>query len=231
MNAVITGATKGIGRAVAEQLALQGYDLYICSRHDADLQETKTALEKHSISCYTCVADLAVRDDIDRFVADVNSQWDHLDVLVNNAGVYLPGKVTEEEDGTLEKMLHVNLLSGYYITRGLLAALKSADRGYIFNMCSIASILSLPGGGSYSVSKFAQLGWTKVLRDELKDTRIAVTAIMPGATWSASWDGVDLPEERLMQPTDIAECISAALRMTPSAVMEEIIVRPQLGDL
>jgi len=107
----------------------------------------------------------------------------------------------------------------------------SHGTGHIFNMCSIASITAYPNGGSYSISKFALLGFSKVLREELKDKNIKVTSIMPGATWSASWAGVDLPESRLMQATDIAKIVWSALEMSPSAVIEDIVIRPQLGDL
>ena len=91
--------------------------------------------------------------------------------------------------------------------------------------------MAYPNGGSYSISKFALLGFSKVLREELKPKGIRVTSIMPGATWSASWDGVDLPEDRLAKATDIAEVTWSAYVLSPSAVMEDVIVRPQLGDL
>ena len=98
-------------------------------------------------------------------------------------------------------------------------------------MCSIASQIAYPNGGSYSISKFALLGFSKVLREEMKNKGVKVTSILPGATWSNSWAGVDLPESRLMQATDIANATWSATTMSPSAVVEEIILRPQLGDL
>jgi short-subunit dehydrogenase len=88
-----------------------------------------------------------------------------------------------------------------------------------------------PMGGSYSIAKFALLGFSKVLREELKPKGIKVTAIMPGATWSDSWQGVDLPYERLMQPSDIAQMVWSASQLSPAAVVEDIIIRPLLGDL
>ncbi|HHM20936.1 MAG TPA: SDR family NAD(P)-dependent oxidoreductase, partial [Bacteroidetes bacterium] len=103
--------------------------------------------------------------------------------------------------------------------------------GHIFNMCSIASLIAYPNGGSYTISKFALLGFSKVLREEMKDKGIKVTSILPGATWSASWAGVDLPKSRLMQPRDIARAVWCAWQMEPSAVVEDIVIRPQLGDL
>ena len=104
-------------------------------------------------------------------------------------------------------------------------------KGYIFNMCSVASEKAYPNGGSYSISKFALLGFSKNLREEMKPFGIKVTSILPGATWSDSWAGFEAPEERLMQARDIAEAVVSALRMSAAAVVEEIVLRPQLGDL
>ena len=108
---------------------------------------------------------------------------------------------------------------------------EKKGKGHIFNMCSVASLMAYPNGGSYSISKYALLGFSKNLRLELKDKGIKVTGIMPGATWSASWEGVELPEERLMQASDIALAVWSATQMSPSAVVEDIVLRPQLGDL
>jgi short-subunit dehydrogenase len=98
-------------------------------------------------------------------------------------------------------------------------------------MCSIASIKAYPNGGSYAISKFALLGFSKCLREELKSFNIRVTAIMPGATLTASWEGVDLPEERFMRVEDVADTIYGAYSLSGRSVVEEIIIRPQLGDL
>ena len=98
-------------------------------------------------------------------------------------------------------------------------------------MCSVASIKAYPNGGSYAISKFALLGFTKCLREELKDKGVKVTAILPGATWSDSWAGVDLPQERLMPASDIADIIWGTYVLSDVAVVEELLIRPQLGDL
>jgi NADP-dependent 3-hydroxy acid dehydrogenase YdfG len=98
-------------------------------------------------------------------------------------------------------------------------------------MCSTASITAYTNGGSYCISKFALYGLTKVLREELKPHHIKVTAILPGATLTTSWEGVNLPEERFMKPQDVAETIWSAYHLSPSAVIEEILMRPQLGDI
>jgi NADP-dependent 3-hydroxy acid dehydrogenase YdfG len=109
--------------------------------------------------------------------------------------------------------------------------MKLKKSGYVFNICSTASIKAYPNGGSYCISKFALLGMTKVLREELKEHNVKVTAILPGATLTDSWKGTDVPENRFIKPTDIAETIWNAYLLSKNTVIEEILIRPQLGDL
>ena len=233
MLAIITGATKGIGRAITYSLANKGYDLAICSRNLRDLKEIKEDLEKKypKINVLAKDTDMREREDVLAFSKEILSKFDTVDVLVNNAGVFISGLTHTEEEGALEFMIETNLYSAYYLTNALLPAMLNQHSGHIFNMCSIASKIAYPNGGSYSISKFALYGYTKVLREELKDKGIKVTAILPGATWSHSWAGVDLPKERLMEANDIALLIANALELSSSACIEDIIVRPQLGDL
>jgi short-subunit dehydrogenase len=131
----------------------------------------------------------------------------------------------------LETLMEVNLYSAYYLTRAVLPLMLPQRAGHIFNMCSIASIIAYPNGGSYTISKFALLGFSKSLREEMKPKGIKVTAILPGATWTDSWRGADFPENRLMQASDIAKAVWAAYQMSGAAVVEELVIRPQLGDL
>jgi short-subunit dehydrogenase len=109
--------------------------------------------------------------------------------------------------------------------------MMEAKKGHIFTICSTASIMAYPNGGSYCISKFALYGMTKVLREEMKPHNVKVTAVLPGATFTDSWKGVDLPEERFIDSMDIAESIWATYSLSPRAVVEEILIRPQLGDL
>ena len=233
MRIVITGATKGIGWAIAEHFASAGHDIALCARTSSDLEERKKYLQQNypSIQVLTKTADMSNKAEVLAFGDFINQEWDAVDVLVNNAGVFLPGEIHKEEEGTLEKQIATNLYSAYHITRSLLPNMMTQKSGHVFNMCSVASLIAYPNGGSYSISKFALLGFSKVLREELKDKGIKVTSIMPGATWSNSWAGVELPEDRLMQAKDIAIAVLAAAQMSPSAVVEDIVLRPQLGDL
>jgi short-subunit dehydrogenase len=145
--------------------------------------------------------------------------------------VFLPGSIYNEEPGTLEKMINTNLYSAYDVTRGLIGDMIAQKRGHIFNICSIASIKAYPNGGSYAISKHALYGFSKCLREELKDKGLRVTSVMPGATLTDSWAGVDLPEERFSKSEDVAEIIWAAYHLSPLSVLEDIILRPQLGDI
>jgi short-subunit dehydrogenase len=233
MNVVITGGTKGIGKAIAELFAKEGANLAICSRSGEDIE----AMQNDFISRFPNIdfigveTDMSVKAEVLNFAARINQAWDKIDVLVNNAGVFLPGEIHKEEDGKLESQIETNLYSAYHLSRALMPKFLGQASGHIFNMCSVASLIAYPNGGSYSISKFALLGFSKVLREELKDKGIKVTAVMPGATWSNSWAGAELPEERLMQAEDIAKSIWSAYQLSPSAVVEEIVLRPQKGDL
>jgi short-subunit dehydrogenase len=230
---VVTGGTKGLGRAISERFAREGFDVCVCARTEADLQEMKKAWKSvlPDSNLLTYQADLSQRTEVLEFAGFVQSHWSKLDVLVNNAGLFMPGNITEEPPGVFETMMEVNLYSAYYLTRALLPMMLPNAEGHIFNMCSVASLQAYPNGGSYSISKFALLGFSKGLREELKTKGLKVTAILPGATWSDSWKGVDLPEERLMQSEDIAKAVWGAYGLSDAAVVEELLIRPQLGDL
>ncbi len=229
---VITGATKGIGRAIAERFANAKFDLAICARNQNDLNRVKQKIESaHNVSVHVKSTDTSVKKqvgDFSRFVLDLNQP---ITVLVNNAGHFIAGATMEEPDGSLESMIEGNVYSAYNTTRGLIDHMKQNKSGHIFNMCSIASIKAYPNGGSYAISKFALLGFSKVLREELKEHNIRVTAILPGATKTSSWDGVDLPDSRFIKPEDVAEVIYNAYSISDRSVVEEVIIRPQLGDI
>lgn len=232
-TAVITGATKGLGRAIAEIFAHHHFDLCVCARTESDLEAMKADWAQlfPKSQLHTFPADLGKKSEVLEFAGFVRKTWPQLDVLVNNAGVFIPGRVSDEREGTLETLLETNLFSAYHLTRAIMPLMRPHQRGHIFNMCSIASIVAYPNGGSYSISKFALLGFSKCLREELKLEGIKVTAILPGATWSDSWRGVDVPTERLMQADDVAKAVWAAYNLSEAAVVEELILRPQLGDL
>lgn len=234
MNAVITGATKGIGLAIAEKFAENGIHLCVCARSADDLAAMRIDFNNKypAIDIYSKPCDVSKKDQVDAFGSYALDVFDNnIDILINNAGVYIGGAIESEEEGALESMIDTNLYSAYNLTRALLASMIEKQDGQIINMCSIASQIAYPNGGSYSISKFALLGFSKVLREELKPKGIRVTAILPGATWSNSWAGVEMPRERIMEASDIAEVVYTAVKLSKNAVIEDIVIRPQLGDL
>lgn len=234
MFAIITGASKGIGKAVAEKLAMEGFDVAICARNVDALEETAAAIRKQSpgVKVLALPVDMGVKQEVLQFAATVQKEFGAVPgILVNNAGIFVPGAVHEEADGHLEKMMAVNLYSAYHLTRAFIPALKAAKKGHVFNLCSTASHTAYPNGGSYSITKFALLGFSKNLREEMKPHGVKVTSISPGAVLTASWEGFDGPADRLMEPSDVASMIWAAYSLSPQAVIEDIVMRPQLGDL
>ena len=230
---VVTGGTKGIGRAIIEKFSSSDFDIATCSRNNYELEGLKLIIEKSfpGKKVHVLKADLANKDEVKTFCDFVKETGQSVEVLVNNAGYFIPGEIIAEPDGTLEQMIHAHVYSAYYTTRGLAAQMIANRRGHIFNMCSIASIKAYPNGGSYAIAKSALLGFSRCLREEMKEYGIRVTAVIPGATRTASWDGVDIPDERFMKAEDVADTVFATYALSHRSVVEEIIIRPQLGDI
>jgi short-subunit dehydrogenase len=230
---VVTGGSKGIGRFIIEKFMANGFDAVTCARKKDELITLEKALNSRfpDRKFYYQVADVSIPDEVKKFAGFVHSLNRSIDVLVNNAGYFVPGSIAEEPEGTLANMMNANLFSAYHVTRAILPAMKKNRSGHIFNMCSIASIKAYANGGSYAITKFALLGLSKCLREELKEWGIRVTAVLPGATRTASWDGVNLPDERFMKPEDVADMVYASWAISGRSVVEEIVIRPQLGDI
>jgi short-subunit dehydrogenase len=235
MNIVITGASRGLGKAIAEKFAddKQGHKLLLCSRSKETLQllgkELQGRFPRTTILTKAC--DLSDKAEVKKFAAWVLQQDGKIDILVNNAGSFIPGNVHNEEDGALEKMIAVNLYGPYHLTRALLPAMIAEKSGHIFNICSIASLQAYRNGGAYSISKFALAGFSRNLREEMKPHKIKVTAVYPGAAYTDSWKATGVDPKRIMKADDIAKMIYAASQLSPQACVEDIVIRPQLGDL
>jgi short-subunit dehydrogenase len=219
---VVTGGTKGIGRAIADKFVAEGFDAIVCAR---------SVNEITSPGLLPVAADLSTRDGVNTLLDYIRSLNRPVDVLVNNAGVFQPGQIQNEAEGVFEELMITNVASAYHLTRGLVGGMISRRKGHIFMMCSTASITPYTNGGSYCISKFALLGMSRVLREELKPHSVKVTALLPGATLTNSWAGTDLPEDRFLKAEDVANSAWAAYSLSASAVIEEILIRPQLGDI
>jgi NADP-dependent 3-hydroxy acid dehydrogenase YdfG len=229
---LVTGGTKGIGRAICLRFAKEGFDIITCARNADDLQTLEKELQaiNSDVRVLTVQADLSKKKEVMNLAQKAN-EFSKIDVLVNNTGVFLPGAIHEEPEGNFELMMETNLYSAYYLVRAILPQMMESKSGHVFSMGSIAGTTAYPNGGSYAISKWAMLGMTKCLREEMKPFGIKVTSILPGATFTASWEGVDLPIERFMKAEDVADTVWAAYNLSPASVVEEITIRPQLGDI
>ena len=232
LTVVITGASRGIGKSLAKHFAQRGDQLLLTARNKDTLTQTINELKKEfsSTVIHGQVADLSIPDEARAF-----GRWclsfAEPDILINNAGQFLPGALTEEPEGQLEQQLRVNLGSAYHLTRTLVPSMVQRGTGHIFTICSIASLQPYAQGGSYSISKYALHGFTKNLREELKPTGVKVTGVYPGAVLTDSWGDFDNSAGRIMEVEDVAKMIIQATQLSPQACVEDIVLRPRLGDL
>ncbi len=233
MKIVITGASRGLGFSMAEAFAAEGHDLYLTARNEVTLYSALASLmARYPDQVIKAKAfDLAVKQQALDFGNWIVGLGIVTDILINNAGFFEPGEIGNEPDGQLENMLNVNLMSAYYITRTLLPEMKKRQSGHIFNISSVAGLEAYANGGSYSISKFALSGFSKNLREELKQHSIKVTCIYPGAVYTDSWAGSGVAPERIMQPADVANSILMISKLSAQACVEELILRPLKGDL
>ena len=233
MKIVITGASRGLGYSMAEAFAKEGHDLYLTARNEVKLYHALESLMSRFPDQIIKAKpfDLGSKQGARDFGNWVLSLGVEVDILINNAGSFEPGRIIDEPENQLENMLNVNLLSAYHITRVLLPSMMKRKSGHIFNISSIAALQAYPNGGSYSISKFALSGFSKNLREELKPYSIKVTCIYPGAVYTDSWAASGVEPSRIMKPEDIADTIIQISKLSPQAVVEELVIRPLKGDL
>jgi short-subunit dehydrogenase len=230
--AVVTGGSRGIGASIIRKLASQGFDIITYARNEADLLKLNNEItNKYKCKLSYQLIDAADSQQIEKFGAFVSGFNRRIDVLINNAGLFKPGPMADETIEEFRHLMAVNFDSACTLTRNLLPRMKAAGTGHIINICSIASITAYPAGGSYATAKSALLGYTRNLRAELRNQGIRVTAVLPGATLTDSWSGAGLPETRFIPPEDVANAVWMCIELSDRTVVEEILLRPQLGDI
>ena len=224
---LVTGASRGIGRAIVARFLREGCVVVACARGEAGLAELKADFP--DVDCLAC--DMRDGAAVDALASDVQTRHGTIDLLVNNAGAYQPGQIATEDDDALLEMLQANLFGAYRLTKRVVPAMMARRSGMVINVCSTASIAAYPNGGSYSIAKHALHGFSRNLREEMKPHGVRVVALLPGATLTASWDGVPLPPERLMPAEDVATMAWTAWSLSARSVVEDIVMRPQRGDI
>jgi len=231
---LITGASQGIGAAIAKAFAreIPGCRLALVARSEKNLATVAlrcTKLGARSVAIFPC--DVSDARSVESMAAAVTQRFGVLDVLINNAGVFRACPVFKTAVADFDEMLATNLRSVFLVSRALVPPMAKRGRGHVFNMGSIAGLNAYLNGAAYCAAKFGVAGLTKVMRMELRDKGVRVTAVHPGATFSPSWIGSGVPEERMMPAEDVAKAFVDCYRMSGRTVVEEIILRPQRGDI
>ena len=228
-SVLITGASQGIGRSIAITFAASTQrPLLLLARNEENLIESKSLCEKagaRNIAVLPCdatnyseIVDLEIPDG---FPAP--------GLIINNAGSYLYKSLSETTDDEFRKQIDVNLFTAVNIVKRFLPGAKKMDRALIINICSVGALTGLKDSGAYSAAKHALLGYTRSLREELKDTNVGVTAVNLGQTHSPSWDESTMSPERLINPSDIAALLVTISQLSARSLVEEIIIQPQHG--
>jgi 3-oxoacyl-[acyl-carrier protein] reductase len=223
-TALVTGAGKGIGRAVALALAAEGVKVGLVARTDADLQVLAAEIGAAGGTAATAVADVADRTAVNLAVASIQQELGPVDILINNAGIGTFGKFLELEPEQWEHIIQVNLMGTYYVTRAVLPGMIARQTGDIINISSTAGQRGAAVTSAYSASKFAVLGLTESLMQEVRKHNIRVSALTPStvATPLALENKLtDGNPDKVMQPEDLAEFIVAQLKLNRRIFIKE----------
>lgn len=229
----ITGASQGIGAAIAKTFAqeIRGVRLALVARNVKNLQAVARTCEKSGakVEIYEC--DVTNAASVDLMATEVRKAFGVPAVLVNNAGAFTMAPFAETTLAQFDEMIAVNLRSAFLVTQAFLPGMLKRKSGDIFFMSSIAGLGAYPHSTAYCAAKFGVTGLAKVLRAETKDKGIRVCCVHPGATWSPSWEKSGVKPERIMPAEDIARAMLDVYRLGRRTVVEEIVLRPQLGDV
>ncbi|MGG4203439.1 3-ketoacyl-ACP reductase [Paenibacillus jamilae] len=218
-TAIITGASKGIGKAIAETLAKEGVNLGLISRTLTDLQKLQDSLgSTYGVKVVSAVADISDRTQAAAAVASLEHELGAVDILINNAGIATFGTVADMDPEEWERIIRVNLMGTYYVTHAALPSMLAQKSGNIINISSTAGERGFATGSAYCASKFALMGFTEALMQEVRKSNIRVTALTPSTvnTELAANAGLSIgDEDRMLQPQDLADLTLAALKLPP----------------
>ena len=222
--ALVTGAGKGIGRAVALALAAEGVNVGLLARTASDLETLTAEMATHGVKTASVVADVADRAAVEAAVAQLQQQLGPIDILLNNAGIGSFAKFLEMEPADWEHIIQVNLMGTYYVTRAVLPSMIERQTGDIINISSTSGLRAAAGSSAYSASKFAVMGLTEALMQEVRKHNIRVSALTPSTVaTSLAIDNhlTDGDPEQVMQPEDLAEFIVAQLKLNRRIFIKE----------
>ncbi|WP_322924346.1 3-ketoacyl-ACP reductase [Paenibacillus campi] len=223
-TAIITGAGKGIGKATAEALAAEGVQLGLLARTATDLEQLQQELSsRYGVQVYTVTADVANSAEVRAAVSSLASSLGRVDIVINNAGTGAFAKLVDMDPEQWEQIIRVNLMGAYYVTHELLPGMLEQGSGDIVNIASTAGERGFATGSAYCASKFALLGMTEALMQEVRKSNIRVTALTPSTVNTPLAVNANLPigdEDRMMQPEDVAQLVLAGLKLPSRVVLK-----------
>jgi short-subunit dehydrogenase len=224
--ALVTGASRGIGKAVALGLAETGYQMVLAARAKGDLEVISDEItRKNGLKPLIFALDITHYDEVNNMISQVQATFNRIDVLVNNAGIYFGGS-TELPLNDFKSMLETNLTAQFMILQLVVPIMKRQQSGYIFNVASRSGKVGFQGTGGYCASKFALTGLSESLYRELAPMGIKVTTLCPAwvNTDMAKQAGTELEPEEMIEPADLSETINWLLRLSPGASVKEVVI-------
>lgn len=227
-NALITGAGKGIGKAVAIALAKEGVNIVLIARTQADIDEVAQEINTYDVKTLALTADVADINSVNLAIEKAIASFQTIDILINNAGIAAFGKFLELEPSEWERIIQVNLMGVYYVTRAILPNMIERQTGDIINISSTAGLNGNALTSAYSASKFALLGLTDSLMQEMRKHNIRVTALTPSTVATDMAKELNLTDgnpEKVMQAEDIAELLIAQLKLNRRVFIKNSSIR------
>ena len=231
---LITGASQGIGAAIARTFAREltaGVRLALVARSARNLEAVAAECGRLGATAAAFPADVADERSVTELAAAVTRRFGDVDVLVNNAGKFAAAPLVELSVADFDALIAANLRSVFLMSRAFVPGMIRRSGGDVFNMSSIAGLTAYPGGAGYSAAKFGVSGLSQVMRAELREHGVRVCCVYPGATWSPSWEGSGVDPARMMPAEDVAQAFFDVYRLSRRTVVEEIVLRPQRGDI
>jgi 3-oxoacyl-[acyl-carrier protein] reductase len=225
--AVVTGAGRGIGRAIAVELARQGARVVVAARSVSELEETARAAGAATV----IPADVRKKDDVHRLLGEAASQLGPIDILVNAAGIGVAGPVVDFSDADYEAVLDTNLKSIFFASRSVLPSMIERGTGHIINIASIAGKVGSANLAVYCASKFGVVGFTQALAEEVRQHGIRVSLICPGSTdtsFLGSSSKSSKSRDRMLSPSDVAHAVTTIVTQEANSFISEVIIRPTM---
>ncbi len=233
--ALITGASSGIGRAIALKLASTNTNLALVGRDLLKLQAVQQEVNKLGVTTRVYSIDMARPKEVKSQIESIIQDWGRLDTLVNSAGIGYTNSLLDTPLAEWQQVLDINLTSVFQCIQAVLPVMRQQQQGTIINIASIAAKNAFPGWGVYSASKAALASLSHTLRAEERINGIRVTTICPGAVDTPIWDSptvqVELNRAAMLTPDSIAQLVWQILLLPNTAVVEELILMPNAGAL